>query len=216
MAVQIIIEVLIVLIGCCGLVSHSGLISGQLRRDFFRYYTNLSNLLVVMFFLIRTLVRITGNYGGFFGSIVFKEIWFYSVMMSIFLTFAIFHFVLLPALKKAPSDSMEFKMIHGYSNYIVHYIVPLLTVLDWLIYADKAQLRYIWAVLWTIIPWIYVIYALIRGAKGDIIENTESAYPYPFMDVSKYGWKIVARNCFLIMVVFVLCGLLFIFLGKLI
>ena len=216
MAVQIIIEILIVLVGCCGLVMHSGLLSGNLRKDFFRYYTNLSNLFVVMFYLIRMVVRITGNYDGFFGKIVFSELWFFSVTMSIFLTFGIFHYVLDTAMKKAPSDSAEFKMLHAFSNYCVHYIVPLLSLLNWLIFAVKAQLDYRWALIWTVIPWIYVIYAEIRGLRGDIIENTDSAYPYDFMDIGKHGWPAVIRNCILVAVVFVLAGLLLLFLKKLI
>ncbi len=216
MAVQIIIEILIVLVGCCGLLMHSGWLSGNLRKDFFRYYTNLSNLFVVMFYLIRMVVRITGNYDGFFGKIVFSELWFYSVTMSIFLTFGIFHFLLVPALKKAPSDSSEFQMLHSFSNYCVHYIVPLLSLLNWLVFADKAQLNYRWALIWTIIPWLYVLYAEIRGLRGDIIENTDSAYPYDFMDIGKHGWPAVIRNCILVAVVFVLAGMLLIFLKKLI
>ena len=94
MAVQILLELLIIFIGACGMVFHSGLVSGEVRRDFFRYYPNLSNLLVVMFYLIRMVVRIRGSYAGFFGKIVFSELWFFSVTMSIFLTFGIFHFVL--------------------------------------------------------------------------------------------------------------------------
>ena len=53
------------------------------------------------------------------------------------------------------------------------------------------------------------------GAKGKIIERTDSAYPYDFMDVSKHGGLIVARNCALVTVVFVLAGLLLIFVRKL-
>lgn len=216
MAFQIILEVLIVLIGCCGLIMHSGWLTGQPRKDFFRYYTNLSNLLVVMFFLIRTVVRITGNYDGFFGKIVFSEIWFYSVTMTIFLTFGIFHFVLMPSIKNAPSDSPEFKLTHSFSNYCVHYVVPLLSLLDWLIFADKEALQYKWALIWIVIPWIYVIYATIRGLHGDIIERTDSAYPYDFMDLGKHGWVKFIRNCLLVTIVFVAVGLLFIFIRKLI
>lgn len=193
---------------------HSGLVGGTLRKDFFRYYTNLSNLLVVMFYLIRTVVRILGTYDGFFGRIVFSELWFFSVTMCIFLTFAIFHFVLVPELKKAPSGSAEFRMLRSFSNYIVHYIVPLLSLLNWLIFADKTQFNYAWALIWTIIPWIYVVYAMIRGARGDIIENTDSAYPYGFMDVSRHGKLIVARNCLFIGVAFALIGFVFLFLRK--
>ena len=216
MVLQIILEIFIVLIAAYGMVMHSGWVQCEVRHDFFRYYTNLSNLLVAMFYLIRTVVRILRTYDGFFGKIIFSELWFYSVTMCIFLTFGIFHFVLVPQLKKAPSDSGEFKFLHSFSNYIVHYIVPLLSLLNWLIFAKKEEMSYSWALIWTVIPWIYVVYAMIMGAKGKIIERTDSAYPYDFMDVSRHGWKIVVRNCALVAVVFVLTGLLMIFVKKLI
>ena len=214
--IQIILELLIVLIGTCGMIMHSGWLKGELRHDFFRYYTNLSNLLVAVFYLFRLVIRITKNYEGFFGRIVFSELWFYSVTMCIFLTFGIFHFVLVPHLNKAPSGSGEFKLLHSFSNYCVHYIVPLLSLLNWLIFSKKEELNYNWALIWTVIPWIYVIYAMIMGAKGKIIERTDSAYPYDFMDVSRHGWLIVLRNCVLVTIVFVLSGLLLIFIRKLI
>ena len=215
MVFQIILEVLIVLVGVCGMVMHSGFVQGKVRRDFFRYYTNLSNLLVVMFYLIRTVVRIRRSYDGFFGKIVFSELWFYSVTMSIFLTFGIFHFVLVPQFKKAPSDSPEFRMLRSFSNYCVHYVVPLLSLLNWLIFAKKEELSYSWALIWIVIPWIYVIYSMIMGAKGKNFENTTSAYPYDFMDVSRHGALAVARNCVIVTIVFVLSGLLLIFIRKL-
>ncbi len=74
MVIQVILEVLIVLVGACGMVMHSGWVQGEVRRDFFRYYTNLSNLLVAMFYLIRIVVRILGTYDGYFGKIVFSEL----------------------------------------------------------------------------------------------------------------------------------------------
>ena len=120
MVIQILLEILIVLVGACGMILHSGLVTGEVRHDFFRYYTNLSNLLVVMFYLSRIVVRILGTYDGFLGRIVFSELWFFSVTMVIFLTFGIFHFVLVPGFKKAPPDSAEFKLLRSFSNYCVH------------------------------------------------------------------------------------------------
>ena len=216
MAVQIILEIVIVLLAACGLVLHSGWISGEPRKNFFRYYTNLSNLLVAMFYLTRLVVRIRGSYDGFFGRIVFSELWFYSVTMTIFLTFGIFHFVLVPGLKEAESRGEEFQWLHAFPNYCVHYLVPLLSLLNWLLFGEKTELNYAWALIWTVIPLIYVAYAFIRAADGVPIENTDSAYPYDFMDLKKHGWKVVLRNCLLVVVVFVACGLFFIFLKKLI
>lgn len=216
MVIQIILETIIMLLAVCGLVLHSGLVRGETRKDFFRYYTNLSNLLVAMFYLIRLTVRILGTYDGFFGRIVFSELWFFSVTMSIFLTFGIFHFVLVPDIKKTGNNADEFKWLHDFSNICVHYIVPLLSLLNWLIFADRAQLSYSWAIVWTVIPWCYVIFALIRAADGKPIWNTDSAYPYDFMDVSRHGWKRVALNCLLVTVVFVLIGFIFLLIRKMI
>jgi len=216
MAVQVILEAVIVLVGACGMIWHSGWIRGEVRRDFFRYYTNLSNLLVVMFYMARLVVRILGTYTGFFGRIVFSELWFYSVTMVIFLTFGIFHFVLVPQMKKYPSESSEFRFLHSFSNYCVHYAVPLLSLLSWLLFSEKAALSYSWGLIWTVIPWLYVVYALSLGVKGKIIENTDSAYPYDFMDAGKYGWPAVIRNCLLVGVVFAALGVFFLFLRGLI
>ena len=118
--------------------------------------------------------------------------------------------------RKAENAGEEFRWLHAFPNYCVHYMVPLLSLLNWLLFAVKSELNYAWAVIWTVIPWIYVVYAMIMGHSGKIIENTDSAYPYDFMDVGRHGWKIVARNCALVVVVFVAAGLLLIFLGKLI
>lgn len=214
MAVQIILECVIVLMGACGMILHSGWLKGKPRKDFFRYYTNLSNLLVVMFFLFRQVIRIRGSYDGFFGRIVFSQIWFYSVTMSIFLTFAIFHFVIVPAIKKAPKENGEFPNFHSLGNILVHYLVPLLTLLDWFIFADKSQLSYSWALVWTVIPLIYTVYAFIRAADGVPLEFTDSAYPYDFMDAGKHGWAAAIRNCLLVSVVFALIGAFFLFIRK--
>lgn len=213
---QVILEFFIVIIAVCGLVLHSGLVSGEIRRDFFRYYTNLSNLLVAMFYLIRIVVRITKNFDGFFGKIVFSELWFYSVTMSIFLTFGIYHFVLFPYIKKAPEGSDEFRLSHSFSNYCVHYIVPLLSVLNWLIFANKTELEYSWALIWIVIPWCYVVYTFIRASDGVPLEHTTSAYPYEFMDLQKNGWLKTIRNCLIVTVVFVSAGFLLIFIRKMI
>ncbi len=216
MAIQVILEILIILTGMCGMVLHSGLVSGEVRHNFFRYYTNLSNLLVVMFYLSRIIVRILDTYDGFLGRIVFSELWFFSITMVIFLTFGIYHFVLVPGFKEVPPDSNEFKMMHSFSNYCVHYIVPLMCLLNWLVFSQKEDLSYSWALIWTVIPWIYVFWTLIMGALGKVIDQTDSAYPYDFMDVSRHGGKIVARNCVLVAFVFVISGLVLIFIRKLI
>ena len=68
-------------------------------------------------------------------------------------------------------------------NFVVHYLTPVIMVLDWLIQPPKAKLalRHIW--LWLIFPIAYLAYSLIRGAFINW-------YPYWFTDPNKSpgGW----------------------------
>ena len=68
-------------------------------------------------------------------------------------------------------------------NFVVHYLTPVIMVLDWLIQPPKAKLalRHIW--LWLIFPIAYLAYSLIRGAFINW-------YPYWFINPNKSpgGW----------------------------
>jgi len=70
-----------------------------------------------------------------------------------------------------------------WTNFVLHYLMPVVMVLDWLILPPKTTLvpRHIW--FWVIYPIAYLVYSLIRGA----ILNW---YPYWFIDPNKSpgGW----------------------------
>jgi hypothetical protein len=70
-----------------------------------------------------------------------------------------------------------------WTNFVVHYLMPVVIVLDWLIQPPRAKLvpKHIW--YWVIYPIAYLIYTLIHGAFTNW-------YPYWFIDPSKSpgGW----------------------------
>lgn len=70
-----------------------------------------------------------------------------------------------------------------WTNFVAHYLMPVVMVLDWLIQPPKATLapRHIW--YWVIYPIAYLLYSLLRGAFTNW-------YPYWFIDPSKSpgGW----------------------------
>ena len=210
----VVLEVLIVLAVTCGLVLHSRITTGEPRKDMFRYYTNLSNLLLGVYYLARLVVRIRGSYEGPIGKFVFSECTFYCATMMIYLTHAIFAFVLTPYFRKHPENAEGQALIHSFSSILVHYVSPLLALLTWFIFSDKTQHLYIWAFTWTIIPLVYVAYSLIRGADGKNLYKTDSPYPYNFMDPKALGWKRVILNIVVIYVIFVLVGAVMIFIRR--
>ncbi len=209
-------EALIVLTVSCGLVLHSGITKGAPRKDMFRYYTNLSNLLLGLYFLARFVIRVRGSYAGPIGKFVFSECVFYCVTMMIYLTHAIFAFVLTPYFMKHPENGDGQALVHSFSSILVHYVSPLLALLTWILFADKTKLRYAWAFIWTIIPLLYLAYSFIRGADGKNLYKTDSPYPYNFMDPKALGWKRVFLNIVVIYIIFVLVGALMIFIRRLI
>ena len=94
------------------------------------------------------------------------------------------------------------------ANLILHYIVPGLALLFWLLFAPKGALKWGDPVLWAIYPLAYFAYALVRGAS-------DGKYPYPFMDIPKVGWTSALTTVAIIWVAYLLVGTVFVWLGRL-
>lgn len=80
----------------------------------------------------------------------------------------------------------------AYANWVLHTIVPILVVAEWLSAPERT--RRAW--LWLSFPLAYLAYTLVRGP----IVNW---YPYPFMDPRTHGYGAVFLNCLVVTVVFV-------------
>ena len=94
------------------------------------------------------------------------------------------------------------------ANLILHYIVPSLASLFWLLFAPKGALKWRDPVLWAVYPLAYFAYALARGAS-------DGKYPYPFMDIPKVGWTSALTTVAIILVAYLLVGMAFVWLGRL-
>lgn len=66
-------------------------------------------------------------------------------------------------------------------NLVLHYIIPIVMIVDWLIDLPPFRIRVGSAMIWLIYPIAYLAYSLIRGP----IVNW---YPYPFLDPRPDGY----------------------------
>ena len=162
------------------------------------YYTVLSNLLVTIFtgYLLRVMSRSGENWqsptllrlkGG--------------VTMSIMITCVIYHFMLAPI-------ATDFYRVE---NFLCHYIVPLWFLADTLFF-DKQGRYKIWdPVLWTILPLVYMIFALFNGLvlKLNIPNSKDNPFPYFFLNATKHGWGFVFKWAATIFVAYMVSGYLF-------
>lgn len=89
------------------------------------------------------------------------------------------------------------------ADVILHDVMPVAYVAYWLAFVPKGSLRWKDTAAWLLYPAAYFLYVLLRGAVSN-------RYPYPFVDVTTYGYQRVLVNSVMLLVALVGVGLLFI------
>lgn len=86
-----------------------------------------------------------------------------------------------------------------WGNMLVHELVPALWLLCWLAFGPHGGIGGRAPLWWLIYPALYGAWTIGRGALIDW-------YPYPFMNVAKFGGSAVTRNMVLVGLFFLLLG----------
>lgn len=154
----------------------------------FNYYTVLSNAVCFVYFLIAIFVNLRKGSGKY--AVSWHPRLEIAIMFCITVTFLIYNFILRPE---------TFKMGYGDNFYTVrnmleHYIVPIMVILDWLLFCPKDRLRWYDPATWLLIPIVYFLYILVRATYAGNIGNTSSPYPYGFIDINLHGAATVWSN----------------------
>lgn len=125
-----------------------------------------------------------------------------AVTLYIVITGLVWHF-----LRMRGANPFEHLSLHGHGlgNFLLHYVTPVMAVIDWLFF-DRAAPRPTWAAAlrWLIYPMAYLAFALVRGAL--LPPGAWKRYPYPFLDVDRFGYGGVALMALALAVCFVLLG----------
>ena len=198
--ISILYKIIIFVIGIFAVIN--GFFSSNLKFDIetIYYFTYQSNILVIIYFFLDII------------NIIKKNKTFYprlkgAVTMSITVTFLIYHFLLSPTAEK-------YEGLGYIRNIILHYIVPIMTIFDYIIFDKKGIYKIIDPLLWLLIPFLYFAFILIRARLGEPFSDG-SYYPYFFVDIDKYGLKIVLRNVFFITIFFTILGYIEYFIDRL-
>jgi hypothetical protein len=81
-------------------------------------------------------------------------------------------------------------------NECLHTVVPVLSVLYWVLFVPRFHLSLRKCLLWLIYPLSYLCITLWRGSTSDF-------YPYPFINVGELGYPHVLFNATLLVLAFV-------------
>jgi len=180
--------------GIVGIQMQLSLFSGAANWGMFRYFTNLSNLLCVLYFLCAAVFLLTDKKRRSVFCPMLKSM----VTMSITVTMLVAHFML---------GNFTMNGTISPALLLLHYIVPSMTLLDWLLFDEKGLTKKLYPILGVIIPFVYFGYALIAAQTGTY--QNGSRYPYPFIDVDNLGVLKVSLTVAALAAGFILLGYLF-------
>jgi hypothetical protein len=162
---------------------------------FFIFFTVLTNLLVAISLTI-ILIRPGSVAGRFFS----KSKIITAIAVYIFIVGLIYNSVL--------RSVWHPEGLQKVADECLHVVVPVLFIIYWLLFAAKSSLDWIYAFRWLIFPVVYLVYAMLRG-------GIEGFYPYPFLNANELTFGKVFMNCAGLFFVFIITGLLFIWVSRL-
>ena len=172
-------------------IQQDGVIPGTIT--YFGFFTMLGNIQVAIAFAAPLLPQFPG--AAFFNRPGVRT----AVAVYIFVVDVIFYLLL-----RKVYDPTGFGAV---LNLSLHYILPPLYVLDWLLFVPKQSLSYRQIAYWQIFPIVYAILTMTRGA-------ITGYYPYPFLDAGKYGYGQIAINIAVLSAFFILLSAGFVAVGR--
>ena len=129
--------------------------------NFFGFFTMQSNIIWYVVMAITAVVVLTGREQ--------------SAVLQLARGCATTYMILTGAIYNVLLAGQEGGISLAWANSVVHTVIPLYAVLDWILFNDRQPLA--WKRLWVslIYPMVWVVVVLIRGA-------TDGWVPYPFLD----------------------------------
>lgn len=174
--------------------STTGFIDTTIR--FFSFFTILTNSLAAIYFTHQTVLKDYNEkrFLNFPGSLT-------AITIYIFVVGLVYQIILRKTYTPKGMDMLV--------NELLHSLMPLLVLLFWYLYEEKAVIKWKSLFLWLIYPFIYIVFILIRGSFSNY-------YPYPFINVLNLGLRAVLINSFLLMILFMVLSAILVGTGKLI
>ncbi len=170
------------------------LVLSEFDPDIFSPYTVQSNVIVLSWLFVALIFQ-ERNKGHWFFSGVIRG----GITLYITITFLIFAILLTPYYH--PTG------IEGFANIIVHYLVPIAFIVDWILTEMYHEYPWKYIIFWLAYPIFYLIFTLIRA-------TFTGNYIYPFLDLNSMGIGIFIMWIFILAAVFLLLGALLVFINK--
>jgi hypothetical protein len=149
--------------------------------NFFTFFTILSNLLAAGVF-------IEGGRRQLANGAPVPDLWRGAAVVYMTVTYLVFAVLL--------RDLQEELQTHvGWVDSVLHRVMPIAVMADWLIDPPHAPISFRRALVWLGFPLVWTAFTMIRGA-------IDGRYPYPFLDPANGGYGTVALYVVAILILF--------------
>ena len=206
---QLIFQSFFCAFGLIGIVGSLGIFDDILnwRWDFYLHFTNLSNYLcigIVFAELIQTAKKREDSYVSAAPFLKFIGV------LAILLTFLVFNFLLAGQPDRDPQANWRVASI------CFHVILPIMYVLDWLLFYEHEKIRWFYPLASVIFPVLYVVFVYIRAALLNFNPEAPYIYPYFFLNLETQGVAGVAKWVLILFSGFIAMGYIFYGIDKII
>lgn len=162
--------------------------------NFVSYFTNLSNIFAAVVFIVSALYLVGHKQP--------------SVRDDIIRGAAVLYMAVTGVIYITLLSGEDLGLLIPWVNVVLHYVMPLVVVLDWLYQPQRSKLSFKQTLWWLVFPAAYLVYSLIRG-------SIVHWYPYPFLNPDAVGgYGVVALYCVSILGAFLLLSSLLRLLGN--
>lgn len=178
---QVVFQTVYCVLAVIGLLNSLGYFSADFNENFYVYYTNLSNYICmgVMFVsLYRSIKKANQQQDGFCNT---APTFNFMCVIMIMVTFFVYNILLA-------DENTIVQYFTSQSNMIMHVILPIMFILNWVLFYKHDLLKWYQPLLSVVMPVVYVVFILIRASILKGAENVE-LYPYFFLNVEELGWN---------------------------
>ena len=204
---QLIFQSFYVALAAVACVGSIGFFDMKFYRDFYIYFTNISNYLCAGI-MIAELIQTAGKKNDSYVTAV-PRLHVIS-MLGLVLTFLIFNILLAHDPARDPALNYKVECI------LCHIILPIMFVADWVIFYEHGKINWKLPLLSAIFPLLYLVYVFLHAALWKFDSSIMNyagtdpiIYPYFFLNPEKMSKSGIITWIFALLAGFIVMGYLF-------
>jgi len=204
------------LLSCAGFYFPTIGMGMWIRLQYLVFFTNLSIFLCMIIYGCLVISTTKGIKNGGEQNNVTKFIMFFKGTVIVMLTFTmlVFHFFFARTSFVISFFTLNPSLLLKTGNILLHYAIPLLCLIDWLLFDKKNSFKWFYPIFWLSVPILYFIFVFLRAELGGQIYGSDSLYPYYFLNIHALGFVIVSHYLIQFVITFVVLGYIFVLIDK--